>query len=92
MLIMHFQEEPYLKKFQKKNKGIFLFESRDLKSWKYLHPFIEGDIFTIIGDDGACPYFWPIEIDIFFFSHMSGGQSLIGDYDKKKKVFSNISS
>ena len=77
------------KNSKRRTRANFLFESRDLKSWKYLHPFIEGDIFTIIGDDGACPYFWPIgnRYILLFFSHMSGGQSLIGDYDKKKKKF-----
>ena len=68
----------------------FLFKSKDLVSWDYLHPFIEGDSFTRIGDDGACPYFWPIGEDryiLYFFSHMSGGQALLGDYDKKRDKF-----
>ena len=38
----------------------YLFRSRDLEAWEYLHTFIEGDRFTVLGDDGACPYFWPI--------------------------------
>ena len=33
----------------------FLFRSDDLASWEYLHPFTEGDRFTLVGDDGACP-------------------------------------
>ncbi len=67
----------------------FLFKSRDLKNWKYLHPFVEDDRFTMVGDDGACPYFWPIgdKHILLFFSHMSGGQYLIGDYDKKRDKF-----
>jgi len=67
----------------------FLFRSKDLISWEYLHPFIEGDIFTLLGDDGACPYFWPIgdKHILLFFSHMSAGQFLIGDYDKEKDKF-----
>ena len=74
----------------RRKRANFLFESKDLKSWKYLHPFIEGDQFTIIGDDGACPYFWPIgnRHILLFFSHMSGGQSLIGDYNKNERRFS----
>jgi beta-fructofuranosidase len=35
----------------------FLFRSTDLKRWEYLHPFVENDLFTLNGDDGACPYF-----------------------------------
>ena len=33
----------------------FLFRSEDLEHWEYLHPFVEGDRFTRLGDDGACP-------------------------------------
>ena len=50
---------------------------------------MEGDRFTRLGDDGACPYFWPIgkasdgslRHILVFFSHVSGGQYLVGDYD-----------
>jgi|GEM_PF-122058 len=64
----------------------FLFRSKDLVKWEYLHPFTENDRFTLIGDDGACPYFWPISNRhmLLFFSHMSGGQYLLGDYDKQR--------
>jgi beta-fructofuranosidase len=67
----------------------FLFRSKDLVHWEYLHPFIEGDIFTLVGDDGACPYFWPIgdRHILLFFSHMSGGQYLLGDYDVQNDKF-----
>ena len=61
----------------------YLFRSLDLKKWEYMHPFVEGDRFSLTGDDYACPYFWPIGdryIQIFF-SHMSGGQYLLGDLD-----------
>ena len=62
----------------------YLFRSEDLAHWEYLHPFVENNRFTLEGDDGACPYFWPIgeKHMLLFFSHMSGGQYLIGDYDK----------
>jgi len=33
----------------------FLFRSEDLEHWTYLHPFVEDDAFTLVGDDGACP-------------------------------------
>jgi beta-fructofuranosidase len=64
----------------------YLFCSEDLVSWDYLHPFVENDRFTLQGDDGACPYFWPIgdRHILLFFSHMSGGQYLLGDYDKTR--------
>ena len=67
-----------------------LFKSKNLEKWEYLHEFVENDRFTLIGDDGACPYFWPIGEDKYimnFFSHMSGGQYLLGDYDKEKDKF-----
>ena len=68
----------------------FLFRSDDLVNWEYLHPFIEDDQFTVVGDDGACPYFWPIGANkhmLLFFSHMTGGQYLVGDYDKARDKF-----
>ena len=65
----------------------FLFRSDDLEHWEYLHPFTENDRFTMLGDDGACPYFWPIgdKHMLLFFSHMSGGQYLLGDYDTERQ-------
>jgi beta-fructofuranosidase len=71
----------------------FLFKSKDLVNWEYLHPFVENDIFTLPGDDGACPYFWPIgnKHILLFFSHMSGGQYLLGNYDTKNDKFNATS-
>ena len=63
----------------------YLLRSTDLVTWEYLHPFVDDDHYTLVGDDGACPYFWPIGDShhmLLFFSHMSGGQYLIGDYDR----------
>jgi beta-fructofuranosidase len=67
----------------------FLFRSLDLAHWEYMHEFTEDDRLTIVGDDGACPYFWPIgdRYILPFFSHMSGGQYLLGDYDKLRDKF-----
>ncbi len=67
----------------------FLFRSKDLATWEYLHPFAEDDRYTLVGDDGACPYFWPIgdRWILPFFSHMSGGQYLLGDYDMERDKF-----
>ena len=66
-----------------------LFRSKDLAQWEYLHPFVEGDRFSLAGDDGACPYFWPIgkRHILLFFSHNSGGQYLLGDYDTRADKF-----
>jgi len=73
----------------KRTAADFLFKSMDLEQWEYLHPFVEGDRFTLTGDDGACPYFWPIgdRHILLFFSHMSGGQALLGDYDTGRDKF-----
>lgn len=73
----------------RRTRADFLLCSQDLQNWEYLHPFVEGDRFTLIGDDGACPYFWPIgdRFILLFFSHMSGGQALLGDYDKDRDKF-----
>ena len=67
----------------------FLFRSQDLKSWEYLHPFVEGDQFYLVGDDGACPYFWPIGDRhlLLYYSHMSGSKYLLGDYDTQRDKF-----
>ena len=67
----------------------YLFRSKDLQHWDYLHPFVEGDRFTVLGDDGACPYFWPLgdRHILLFFSHLSGGQYLLGDYDRERDKF-----
>jgi beta-fructofuranosidase len=61
-----------------------LFFSQDLRRWSYLGPFIEGDAFTMPGEDGAVPYFWPLgdRHILLFASHQRGSQYLIGDYDK----------
>jgi beta-fructofuranosidase len=73
----------------KKFGTAYLFRSKDLANWEYMHEFVEGDRFTQIGDDYACPYFWPIgdRYILPFFSHMSGGQYLLGDYDKVNDKF-----
>jgi beta-fructofuranosidase len=64
----------------------FLLRSKDLVNWEYLHPFVENDRYSLVGDDGACPYFWPIgdKQILLHFSHMSGGKYLLGDYDKPR--------
>ena len=73
----------------KPRRANYLFRSEDLARWTYLHPFVEDDDYTLVGDDGACPYFWPIgdRHILLFFSHMSGPQYLLGDYDTERDKF-----
>jgi beta-fructofuranosidase len=67
----------------------FLHRSKDLAKWEYLHPFLENDYWGLVGDDGACPYFWPLGSKhiLLHFSHMSGGKYMLGDYDTKRDRF-----
>ncbi|MHC4166788.1 MAG: glycoside hydrolase family 32 protein [Planctomycetota bacterium] len=67
----------------------FLHRSKDLAKWEYMHPFLEDDRYGIIGDDGACPYFWPIgdRHIMLHYSHTSGGKYLLGDYDTQRHKF-----
>ena len=66
-----------------------LFFSQDLRRWTYLGPFVEGDNFTTLGEDGAVPYFWPIgeKYILLFASHKRGSQYLLGDYDRVRHRF-----
>ena len=61
-----------------------LYFSQDLQRWTHLGPFVEGDIYTAPGEDGAVPYFRPIgdRYILLFASHQRGSQYLLGDYDK----------
>jgi len=67
----------------------FLFRSKDLAKWEFVHQFLEDDHFSRVGDDGACPYFCPIgdRHILIFFSHMSSAQYLLGDYDTQRDKF-----
>ncbi len=73
----------------KRVRAEFLHRSKNLANWEYLHEFLENDYFGLIGDDGACPYFWPIgdKHILLHFSHMSGGKYMLGDYDTKRQKF-----
>ena len=71
-------------------RSMYLHRSKDLVKWKPMHEFLEGDRFGLSGDDGACPYFWPIGEDrhiLLHFSHMSGGKYMLGTYDTKRQKF-----
>jgi len=73
----------------KRIRANFLLRSKDLAKWEYLHPFVENDRYSLVGDDGACPYFWPIgeKHILLHFSHTSGGKYLLGDYDTRRDKF-----
>lgn len=73
----------------KLERANYLFRSNDLINWQYMHEFIQNDKFTMIGEDAACPYFWPIgnQHILLFFSHMSGAQYMLGDYNQKEDKF-----
>ena len=73
----------------KRIRANFLFRSHDLATWEYLHPFAENDHYSLIGDDGACPYFWPLgdKHILLHYSHNSGGKYLLGDYDTARHKF-----
>lgn len=63
-----------------------LHRSLDLQRWTYLHDFVDGYDYSMVGDDAACPYFWPIgdRHILLYFSHMSGGRYILGDYDTQR--------
>ncbi len=73
----------------KNKRRNFLHRSKDLANWEYMHPFTENDQYSRVGDDGACPYFWPIgdKHILIHYSHTSGGQYLLGDYDTGRDKF-----
>ncbi len=73
----------------KRMRTEFLYRSPDLATWEYLHPFVEADIFGRPGDDGGCPYFWPIgdRHILLHYSHMRGGHYVLGDYDTARQKF-----
>ena len=74
-------------------RSMYLHRSKDLATWEHLHEFLENDRFSLAGDDGACPYFWPIGTGddrkhiLLHFSHMSGGKYMLGDYDTQRDKF-----
>jgi len=67
----------------------FLFRSGDLSEWEYLGPLVEGGFHTDPGEDGAVPNFFPLgeKHVLLFFSHASGPQYYVGDYDADAAAF-----
>lgn len=67
-----------------------LWTSKDLKAWNPQGDLLfEKTPFTDRFDDAACPNFQKIgdKYIMLFFSHMNGGQYLLGDYDEDKAKF-----
>jgi beta-fructofuranosidase len=64
-----------------------IFRSKDLVSWTYMGEFVENLRFQLAGDDGACPYFWPIgeKHILLTFSHRRSAQYIIGEYDTERQ-------
>jgi beta-fructofuranosidase len=70
-----------------------LFFSQNLSDWTYIGELAENGFPQIeLGNDGACPYFWPIgkkdKYLLFHFSHRSGPHCYLGNYDKITHKFS----
>jgi beta-fructofuranosidase len=65
-----------------------LVSSKNLVDWTVHGGFLEGNPFPL-GDAGACPNFVPIGNKhlLLSFSHTTGGQYLLGDYDKRSHKF-----
>jgi beta-fructofuranosidase len=71
-----------------------LYRSRDLQEWVYMGQFMERDLFGFSGDDGSCPYFWPIGAAngeerhvLLTFSHVHAAMYVVGDYDRERQRF-----
>ena len=61
----------------------YLFQSRDLIDWQYLHPFYKSDRrWTEVDEDCAVPNFFPLgrQHMLLFDSHKRGTQYYIGRY------------
>jgi len=67
----------------------YLSKSKDLTHWQYVHEFVENDHYSLVGDDGSCPYFYPLgdKHIMIYFTHYSASKYLIGEYDKKEMKF-----
>lgn len=65
----------------------FIFRSKDLVEWTFMGEFVENQRFQLAGDDGACPYFWPIghKHVLLTFSHHRSAQYIIGEYDTTRQ-------
>jgi len=67
----------------------FLFRSKDMVHWEYLHPFYKSDRrWTDADEDCAVPDFFPLADKhlLLFASHKRGGQYYIGRYANDRFV------
>jgi len=64
----------------------YLFTSKDLAHWEYMHPFYEGGRYTEWGEDCGCPDFFRLgeKHVLFFTSHRRGAQCYVGTYSNHK--------
>jgi len=65
----------------------YLFRSRDMVHWEYLHPFYTSDRrWTGAEEDCSCPDFFPLgnKHVLMFISHSRGTQYYIGRYENEK--------
>jgi beta-fructofuranosidase len=64
----------------------FLFRSKDLVHWEYLHTLYEGGEHTEIGEDCAVPDFFPMgdRHVLLFASHRRGPQYYTGTYENQR--------
>lgn len=69
-----------------------LHRSKNLVDWEinFVDNFREYDRYAMVGDDGSCPNFWPIgdRHMLLSFSHVTGGNYSLGDYDTNRQKFS----
>lgn len=66
----------------------YLFTSKDLVQWEYMHPFYEGGTYTERGEDCAVPDFFPLDGKhvLLFASHRRGPHCYIGTYANHKFI------
>ena len=66
----------------------FLFRSRDLEHWDYMHPFYDAGSFSDPGEDCAVPDFFPLggRHVLLFASHLRGAQYYVGTYARHRFV------
>ncbi|MBP85364.1 MAG: hypothetical protein CMJ64_01390 [Planctomycetaceae bacterium] len=65
----------------------FLFRSKDLVNWEYLHPFYKSDRkWTPADEDCSCPDFFPLgnKHVLMFISHTQGTQYYIGRFQNDR--------
>ena len=64
----------------------YIFRSKDMASWEYMHPFYIGGAFTEPGEDCGCPDFFTLDGKpvLSFTSHARGAQFYVGRYSEHR--------